>query len=553
MGTLKNQELRINLSNAIFPFHTDFEGRTIIVPQYDQNYNYIDQAGENVKDRGIPQAFYMHNVIPTSQGYQSCAYDSEVPALVSMPGNFDTCFPLYYTNPTARVLFSPGLGNNYIYDNSVGIWASINPFALGVINPTTIVTTAYVQGVTYICYQGQGVFIYNTTTKQITAVTISGITATNIIGICSALGYMIAWDSSNTIYWSAILNPTDFTPSVITGSGSSSPLGSNGAINFCVPIAGGFMVYCERNCVGASYSGNVNYPFVFKEVSGSGGVNTQEQVTFQSNQPIQYAWTTAGLQELNLTMAQNVFPEATEFLAKLIFEDFDETSLQLTTTYLTFPLYNRLSCVSNRYIILSYGITPVFTHALVFDLYLNRWGKLKISHIKAFEWNSPNPYGNITYGMLANIAYGQLVSTTYGNLNTSVNSTEQPLKNIAFMDQNGTISILNLDLVGATQTGQVADGVLIIGKFQMLRSRWITHQFAEIENVMLGKTFNYYVIPTVDGKTLVYPPVIGTLISQGTQVRKYGTYVKGQNVSMLMTGAFNLTSITFNFTIGGSK
>lgn len=553
MGS-QHQKVRVNLSNANFPFHSDFEGRTIIVAQNDQNYNYIDQIGETVRDRGIPQAFYMHNVVPTSQGYQAVAYDLNIPAMAGSTGNFDTVFPLYYTVPTSRVLFAPALGYNYIFDATVGVWTSrlTTPTLVGQVDPTTMVTTAYNQGTTYICYSLKGVYKYNTSTKAMDTVAITGIVGTSIKGICTAYGYTIAWDANNNIYWSAIPTPTDFTPSLITGAGSGTPAGMNGNVNFCVPVAGGFLVYCERNVVSATYTGNLDFPFAFKEVPGSGGVNSIEQVTWQSNQSAHYGWTTAGLQQLNLNSAINVFPEASEFFSKLIFEDFDEVTLKLTTTYLSFPLYTKLSCVSNRYVIFSYGVTPVFTHALVWDLYLNRWGKVKIPHIKAFEWNSPNPYGSITYAMLKNLNYGLLRYTTYGELNTAANSAELANKNIAFLDQYGRVKTLNLDLAGVTQLGGVADGVLLIGKFQFSRGKFITHQYTEIENVVQGNNFSYYLVPTIDGKTLI-DAVAGVLVTQGPNTVKYGKTIKGYSMSSLLIGAFNVVSLLIDFTLGGNR
>ena len=548
----QHQKVRVNLANAIFPFQSDLEGRTIIVAQYDQNYNYVDQIGETVKDRGIPQAFYMHNVLPTAQGYQSVAYDSDVAAMAGLPANFDTVFPLYYSNPSIRVLFSPSQGSNYIYDETVGNWASVSPLSAGAVNASTLVTTAFVQGITYIFYQQYGCYKYDTTTKLMDSVSLPALTVANIQGICSAMGYMICWDTNNTVYWSNIQSPTDFSPSVITGAGSEVPNGMNGNINFILPISNGFLIYCERNIVSATYTGNTEYPWAFLAVPGSGGVNSQEQVAYQGNAAVHTAWTTAGLQQVNLTSCADVYPEATEFFAKLIYEDFNETTLAFTTTYLSFPLYTKISNVANRYIIFSYGPTPIFSYALVFDLFLNRWGKLKISHVKAFEWNSPNPYGSITYGMLSALSYGQLATTTYGELLTAANSEEQVDKNIAFMDQNGYIQTLNLDLAGVTQAGTAADGVLLLGKFEFSRGKFITHQYTDVENVILGETFSMYLIPTVDGKTFL-TPVQGTVISQGAKTIRFGGTVKGFNISILMIGAFNCVSLLTDFTLGGSK
>ena len=49
-------------------------GRSVIVPQIDQNYDRrVDPTGEQ-KTPGIPQALYLENVLPTVEGYQSVGF-----------------------------------------------------------------------------------------------------------------------------------------------------------------------------------------------------------------------------------------------------------------------------------------------------------------------------------------------------------------------------------------------------------------------------------------------------------------------------------------------
>lgn len=64
---------RANLSSTIFPMTIAKGGRTVINPQYDQNFDKrVDSPGDNSKgSAGIPQALYMQNVLPTPDGFQS--------------------------------------------------------------------------------------------------------------------------------------------------------------------------------------------------------------------------------------------------------------------------------------------------------------------------------------------------------------------------------------------------------------------------------------------------------------------------------------------------
>src|SRR5260221_1290681 len=93
-----------------------------------------------------------------------------------------------------RFLYSPSNGANYVFDGNVGVWApiplrsAINPLPIN----SPIVTIAYVNGHTYICYKNTGDFEYNSTTKIFDDVVLTGILAANLNGITSSNGFLIA-------------------------------------------------------------------------------------------------------------------------------------------------------------------------------------------------------------------------------------------------------------------------------------------------------------------------------------------------------------------------
>lgn len=541
---------RADLANAIFPFESDFSGRTVIIPGQDQNYNYLDEAGLPVKDRGIPQAYYMHNVLATPQGYQSIGYDTVITAAAGSPTNFDTIFALDYTSPAVtRFLFAPAGGKNYIFDPDVGNWASISPVAN--IAGNALVTTANANGMTWFFYQNTNCYYYDQTTKLMVVQALTGLTVANVKGICGALGYMIAYDDVNLL-WSSATTPTNFTPSLITGAGGGALQYADGRINFAVPITNGFIVYCERNAVVAQYTGNINFPWTFKAIPGSAGVFDINRVSWKSNTGYHYVWSVAGFQYVTPTGASFTVPEMTSFLAKKSFEDFNEVTLLFSQQFLTTPLYTKVALVAENFLVISYGIQlNVFTHALVFDISLQRWGKLKVTHRCCFEWTAPNLYGQVLYGQFATsqppTTYGQLATTTYGQLLTSLQSNQLPLKSLAFLQQDGTILTANMDLAGTA-----ADGVLLLGKYQYIRSKWIYHQTTDVETVEAANVFKLYIIATLDGKTF-QPAVQLNLNRAGAKVRRYGGVIAGQNISHLLTGSFSVSSVELNFTIGGDR
>lgn len=547
---MAHQSMRVNLASIVFPFATELWGRSIIVPEIDQNYQRTLASSSDIgKDKGIPIGFYMHNVMPTTEGYQSVSYNTNVVG-DGVSTDFDRCFPLLETAPQdAHFLFSPSNGKNRVLDLTVNAsWVSVSPLAPGIIADNTTVTTAYVQGQTYIYYANLGCYVYDQVAKVMTLTALGGLSASQVIGITASFGYMIAFNAS-TVAWSNATNPVDFIPSLVTGAGGGSVNDIKGNIVCCIPITGGFLVFCEKNVVSAKYTGNIRFPFIFKEITGSGGISSADQIAVNSNVAEIYAWTSAGLQMFTINGAENIFPDCTDFLAKLIFEDFDETTLLFTEQKLSTPLNIKIAIVGDRFIVISYGVnSPTFTHAIIHDLTLKRWGKVKINHRCAFQWNSPNLFGSITYGQLgsANLTYGGLAGITYGQLLTSANTPELPLKTIAFLQADGTVKTVVFDLGLTTTTG----GVFVLGKFQMKRNRNIVHQLQDIENVDAAATFNMYVLPSIDGKTLL-PAVKGQRISLSTKSQRWGKRVSGLNVSFLYIGTFNLTSIIADFTDGG--
>lgn len=551
---MAHQWFRSNLTTTIFPFATPMSGRSIILKQYDQNYDQVlGSPADTDKDKGYAQAFYMHNVMPTTQGFMSISYDTFLQPMAGAPTDFDNAFSIQNID-LGRFIFVPAVGKNYIYDADVGAWASISPISN--LPSTVLVTTAFVNAQSYIFYAGNGCYTYDDVGKVLTPVTLAGLTIANILGITNANGYMIAW-TSEAVAWSSLTDPTNFVPSLATGAGGGGVVDAKGAIICCLQIAGGFLVYCEKNVVAARYTGNARFPYNFKELAGSGGIQTPQQVSWQGNLASHYSYTTYGMQKLDTVACENVVPEVTDFLSMLLYEDFDETSQTLTETYLSNPLNIKVAAVSGRFLVISYGLPGAidFTYALVFDLVLKRWGKLKITHRSCFQWNAPNLYGMLTYGQLT-MTYGQLgLQTTYGDLATVVNNPEIVRKTLCFLQGDGTVLAVDFNY-----DNEAAGGVLMIGKFQFQRNKFLTHQETDIENVLpvgedITKTGNMTasLLLTLDGKTLQFPPRALNLNRSSPASRRYGGRFTGQNYTLLLQGAFNLTSFLTNFTLGGDR
>lgn len=535
---------RVNLSAAKWPLVSDWQGRTIIVPQHDQNFqkSAIFAGADNDRDVGVPQVFYMHNVMPTEQGLQSVGFQQILDPMVGQT-DFDQAITLLLGGN--KFLYSPGAGHNYIFDAPVLSWMSRSPI-VGL--PSNIlVTTAFVQGITYIFYEGIGCFTYNSVTKAFDAVALVGLVVAAVKGIVASNGYLIAFDN-NTVYWSSATNPLDFVPSIITGAGSGSITDLKGIVVVCLPSNNGFIVYGTGNAVGARFTANVQFPFTLKEIPGSGGIRFKEHVTFETNTETQYALTSAGLQEMSIVGCKTVLFETTDFLTSRIFEDFNDVTKIFTTTYLTSDLYMKLTLIASRYLVISYGATTnALTHALIYDITQKRWGKVKITHVDCFEYTYPNLYGAVTYAMLLALgsAYADLVGTPYSGLSNSIATAEKPRRTIGFLQSDGTVKVLDFDAGDLDNTG-----VLLLGKYQFIRNRYMELYEFEVENILQTGNYAAYVLTSLDGKNFqpAYTPYLAT--NNGI-LRQYRLRKSGVNHTLLFTGSFNLVSAQITFAPGG--
>lgn len=506
---------RGNLSAKWFPFISEWFGRSVIVQANDQNFNRQVTSDQDLdKDRGIPQVYYCHNIMPSAEGLQSVGYLNPVVGSYVGMNNIITLRAV----DGSTVLFARDSSNNsYVCAFGSSTWTSITsaPGTSGV-----PYTTATINGQTYIMYANVGLYTY--TAGALVHVGFTGLVENTVLGITSSFGYMIAY-TTTSIAWSSTLvdpvvtDPIDFTPSQLTGAGGGAVQAIKGKITLCLSHFLGFIIYTNINAIAAVYSGNVNYPFNFREIVGSGGLAGSNLIDYDPNSGNHYAYTTSGIQLVSVSATQTVMPEATDFLAGKYFEDFNESTLAFTSTILTSPMKKNLTIIADRYMVLSYGVNSL-THALVYDVTMKRYGKLKVNHNDCFEYRVAVP-----------------------------ETIDNPRDSIAFMQDSGSIVVVDFNYGSS-----VGDGVLILGKYQFVRESLLQLQEVNLENIRAGNSFNCYDMTTLDGKTL-QTPVAGYLSANSGSYRKYSFHLTGINHSLLLIGNFFLDSIELAFNIHGKR
>lgn len=501
---------RANLSAKSFPFISENFGRSVIVGQYDNNFvRQVVSAEDQDKDIGIPQLYYCHNVMPTASGIQSIGYTNILPAVGGVT-DFDKIFVLRDPDANLAYLGVRANGDFWVCDGTGSPWVYKLPGIAG-----RLITTGTVGGVTYLYMERNGCYRYNFGTGGFDWVVLAGLDMSQIIGICDASGYLIAW-TKNTVAWSSTIDPTDFVPDSVTGAGGGGVEEVKGTINYCISHTLGFLVGASDNCVAAIAQSNVNYPFQYRELVGSGGLTSLDLISYDANTIGLYAYTTAGLQTINIQQTQTVFPEVTDFISGRYFEDFDDASKAFTHQTLTAPMQKAVSVVCERYLVISYGLTEL-THALVYDLVMKRWGKLKATHVQVFTYTLP-----------------------------ASGISEAPRQTFALLKADGSVAVVDFSI-----TSLASNGTAILGKYQYVRMRTLQLDTVSLESTRQNQAFALTVQTALDGKNTVNSTP--NLLYSADLAREYGCRAVGINHSLLLQGGFTLDSLVLQFNVHGKR
>lgn len=519
---------RANLAATGFPLTVDLAGRTVVVRGQDQTHVPTIQSSKDMdKDTGIPQLIYCHNVMPTGDGYVSVDYNQNI-----APPNVIEIFSQIVVMREMKDVVSGGAsklayiaitnsGHLYYYVAPNSSWTRLADITL--LTDAKYLTTAHVSGVSYLYIANMGCYTFNFDTGALAPVTLTGLEVSDILGIFSSQGYLCAY-TVDAVAWSSTITVTDFEPSLSTGAGGGKVEQARGAIIAVESNITGFIIYTVSNAIVAVYSGNERYPFNFREISNSGGIAHPLLVSRGANSGVHFAYTTGGLQQVSPVEAKAIFPEVTDFLSSKFMDDFDPITDTLNKTTLTStPLLKQVNLIADRYVVISYGAIA-FTHALIYDIVLERFGKLKITHMAAFEWQ----YHKISDLDLAKSSIG-------------------------FLTVFGEVVTVNFSPTAGTYTAQTNNqAVAILGKYQLVRSRHTTLHTVEVESVRDGDSFSCSILPTLDGKTWL-SPIAGALNNVTSLVKKYFFRYTGLNHSILLKGKFTLSSLIIHASIHGRR
>jgi len=505
---------RANLSAKDIPVDPLLFGRSVVIKDRDNNYapNLASKADSD-KDIGIPQVLYISNCLPTDYGYYSIGLFG---SLETCPGTPYIAFPIRSATETALLVHTT---EGHLYRLKKDSESSEVPQFVYVGTYAGKITYAHVAGITYIYVSGLGCYKYDFTTKTLVSVTLAGLTPSAILGVTATGGYLLAW-SADAIAWSSLVNPEDFVPSLDTGAGGGSVEGAKGAITVCVANSYGVYIFTENNCIYALLSNNARFPFNFKEIVGSSGLDSIQAVSYEGNQNAAYAFTNAGFQQITNNGAKVIWTD--------LYECGANSPVWNENTVLTnSPIQGvngtvqgaKIVCVASKYLcvsILKKG-TDYYNQCWVYDISLDRWGRIVKDHREIFEDESFN-IGIITTDNRYLFVENPFYETTH--------------------DREPDV------------------GYIAMGKYQHSRQRHLVLLAIEPENLypldIYGTYPSVYVLSSLDGKSGSFVQCYRDDAISASYAR-YLIRSTGVNHTVLIKGHFYLNSLVLTYCPGGNR
>lgn len=538
-------QFKAKLTQQSFPFNfTELAGTVLVSSALEQN---LQAAGSDALQE-IPQSYFMQNVLPTQRGFISIHY-TRVIAEHTYPRYLDKIFTLYDIDGNIAI-YSTAYGQRYVYAKDVGAWVA---FPLPPEESVGETSVAYLKGTTYILIAGVGLFKYNFGSNTFDELTTIAVTAAATNGVVAASQYLLLWDA-NTVYWSSPLNPLDFTP--ITGAGGSTSILSNRSrILLCLPVADGFIAYTTRSAIHAAYTGNPNFPFTFKEIAGSAGVAESEHVAYDAPNDRHIAWTTSGFQLVTQKGASPVWPELSDSIAQGLYSSAGNTGYPSIVK--SANLLCKVSNIGARFIAVSIKRNSAqisYNHAYIYDIALDRWGRLDIPHIDFFEYRAPEFVASYTYAQLVG-SYDSLGTLAYEQLiETLTTMTPQFGFTLGCVGANGAIhialpsTIADIDSLISPTSG-AKDPSIFFGRYRLQRQAAVQFQQMQLSNAAQSG-FNVRVIAhdAAGNKSNTVTPVASV-----RQPNSYTARATGAHVSLQISGKFNLTSLEAEITSAGGQ
>lgn len=524
------------MNAAEFSFNYEHVGRSVTDPVDFNNRMPAAFFGstENA-EFAVPQIVYCENVMPYAKGIFSVGFGIITNPVTPADDTFDQAIVLRdeFEN---QATFSPALGKNYVLNPETGIWTSVDPFNF---SAGSLVTRAYVNGRSFICYERTKILEYVAGTLVPVSLTFPvGTVITDVRGIGYASNYLLLF-TDLAVYWCSPLNIFDFAD-LDQGAGQSIPTDIRGSITALLPCGGGFIAYTARNAVAAKYTNNGISPFAFKEIANAGGVASFEQVTADSSDAAHYIWGTNGLQQVALDGSTIIHPQMSDYLVGGMRSTWNSVTKQVVTESIAGAYTVKLSFLTGRYLVISYGeLRNSFDGCFVLDVPMQRWGKLIIKHVDAFIYAYPTLSKDYDYDDLVGY-YSDFYQDSYQDLSIVKTITIPPKVGLSFLKSTGQIDTVNLAF-----NQPDSNGVAILGRIQQRHSKNVTFQDVTIDGLRDTPTPTVSLLGSYKGDVRDFVAPM-QLVEVTGSYKKYSARVTACNFDVAIEGNFQTSSILLN-------
>lgn len=554
---MAQRTITANLTAEVFPFDFRELSSTIVNTDILNENRKISGgfSGEGAeRSAGISQAYFLQNVLPITRGYSSAHFKKVLPGVNDASSLIDNAYVISDALNNIA-LYSPANGNNVIFDPEDQRWFQEENIQIISEN----VSVALFKNVTYVCYPGVGLFTYDFANKVLELATVEGINFANVKGVTSAGSQLILW-TEDTLYWSSVLDPLDFTPSQENGAGTTQILDLKGVIICCKPLDNGFIIYSTKNMVGAQATGNFAFPWSFKEIPNSIGIASHNHVGANHSSGFHLVWTVSGFMQVSYREVSPVWGELSEAIQRGIVIKSNAENIPSIFTYNKLDV--KVKMIGTEYIVVSTKNTEdaFYESAYVYDIILRRWGRLDVPHADFIEYSIPQFERQLTFEDFGDL-YLRFSSIpedlTFEDLGS--NQDRQPSipgKNLGCVAPDGSVFTVELatDLFPAGVTSADPEGYLeaaakrpaiLLGKYKFQRTHGIRLEWLNIANAreldLTAISHDYSGnFVSVKSDFTEHPRVAG---------RYYGR-MSGDSISLLMQGIFVLTDLYI--TVGDS-
>lgn len=238
------------------------------------------------------------------------------------------------------------------------------------------------------------------------------------VSVVQSGGRLVA-ATQDMLYWSGIEDNLDFTPSLSTGAASTGHIFNIGTIVKLIPSPEGFYALGSKGALHAQCTGDLEFPYNFKEVLGFRGILDKSWCEVKKVLSEYLSYTSGGLQIIKGLEAQDVEPELSYALRCGVYtvlnpveaedpayicnrefrDNFDCVPKVLAVEIQCYNQAVRVVNICDRYTTVSYGanssIEP-YKQFYILDAQLARSGIVNVEHTDTFWIDAENSLGVVS-------------------------------------------------------------------------------------------------------------------------------------------------------------